>query len=281
MGSSRRDGSRGPPLQRDFSVSPRTRRRHTPRRLAELVALEEAMGKRLRETLDDHAAHAALISRIGSDLSRHEFEDEKPLYTHSAFAVREGRGWCVHHLLNTREGPTGHLYRQTLADFFRDDPWKYQSAVLVPSETLQRGIAAVLRSPIGQRLHTRRYSRVAYPFSTRYQNSSQWMIEVIGAAQGGAGDRRDVQAYLGSRGLAPSVLRTTGILGQTLAGWFLPNTRFDDHPLPDRVRGRLSLIMHGSLARYIAHTDTVIAERVVHPQPAEDTAHVAGALAAA
>ncbi len=246
--------------ERSFSSHPRNRPVATPAHLATLERYEAEMAEKLGRTLDRHAKRAALVGRVGSDLSSLRFENERPHVTHVGLALREGSEWRIHHLMNTHEGPEGHLYDQSPIEFFRDDPFEYRATVLVPSPGLQEKIVRVLASSRREGLHTRRYSRIAYPFSTRYQNSNQWVLEIVGAAQSGEVTRAAVQRYLASRGLAPSVLLAVGILRQALSKLKSRNTHFDDHPLHDRLRGRFSLVLGSSLTRYVRRTDGVLAE---------------------
>src|SRR5262249_3572190 len=97
---------------RSFSTHPRQRRHLTTAQLELLQACEQEMAEKLVQILDRHARVAALVSRIGTDLSSLRFEGETPHFTHVALALREGAEWWIHHLLNTHEGPHGHLYRQ-------------------------------------------------------------------------------------------------------------------------------------------------------------------------
>jgi len=221
------------------------------------------MTAKLLVVLDGAAEAVALVARVGSDLSRRRFEGEAPRFTHVALAVREGDGWQLHGLLNTAEGSEGHLYRQPPLHFFRDDPFEYRAAVLVPSRPLQQRLAAVVGSPLRERLHTSRYNRLAYPFSTRYQSSNQWVLELVAAAQGGGESRAEVQRHLAARDFVPDVLRTVGIAAQVVARYVLPNTRFDDHPLRDRLRGRIACVLEPSLRRHLRATDAIVAERVI------------------
>ncbi len=243
---------------RSFSTDPRNLRPLDADALAHLQQSEADAAERLLRVLDTRSSRVALVGRRGSDLSVLPFEGEHPRVTHVGIALRERDGWWMHHLMNTHEGPSGDLYRQPLVDFFRDDPLEYRAAVLVPSEALQQRIAGVLESGVALRLHSPRYSRVAYPFATLYQNSNQWVAEVVGAAQSGATSRERAQHHLAERGFLPSVLRGVGLVRQALGRMTYANTHFDDHPWRSRLRGRLAFVLGSSLARYVRRTDEIL-----------------------
>jgi len=243
---------------RSFSSDPRRLTPLTPAQLERLERCEAAMTERLLQVLDAEAEVAAVVSRVGSDLSRRRFEGDVCGFTHMARALREHGDWWIHHLLNTAAGPHGHLYRQPPLDFFRDDPFEYRACVLLPSPPLQQRIATVLVSSVRERLRTTRYSCVSYPFSTKYQSSNQWVLEIVGAAQGGGSDRHAVQSYLAGAGFRPSVLRTAGIVGQVLYALTARNAHFDDHPLRNRLHGRLEFVLHSSLRHFLQLTDAPI-----------------------
>lgn len=240
---------------RGISTPPRKRPTHTQSELAALDATETAITARLEWALNAGGCRVALLSRSGTDLSRFRFEGEAPTYTHTGFAVRETNGWYVYQMLNIHGGPEGHLFRQTLAAFYRDDPHEYRCGVLAPSGELQERIEATLRSPLANRLHSTRYNRLAYPFATRYQNSNQWVTEIIGAAQSGRRSRDGIQEYLRQKGLSPTVLRAPGYLAQSAYALISGNTRFDDHPLRSRLAGRIAFLTEPSIRRHLAATD--------------------------
>lgn len=256
---------------RSFSTHPGNRPTLTAEQRAELERRESQMELRLADLLARHGCQTAIVMRSGGDLSHLDFETEAPTYTHLGFAVLGDRGWRIRHLLNTHEGAEGHLYDQALVDFFRDDPTEYRVSVLVPSEELQDSIAAVLESPVPTVLHSTRYSRISYPFSTWTQNSNQWLLEVIGAAQGGGETRAEVQRFLAGRRLEPTVLRTVGVVGQAFAGLLSRNTRFDDHPLRNRLRGRIEFMMDPSIRAYLHRFDAVRVEEVLRLDDPSET----------
>jgi len=251
--------------ERGFSTAPEARVPLTAERLAWLEANERRMHASLVARLDREAEVVALVGRAGSDLSTLRFAGETPRFTHVALAVREDGEWWVHHLLNTHGGKHGHLYRQPLIDFFRDDPFAYRVSLVAPSSALQHAIAGVLRSPLRQTLFTPHYSRIAYPFSTRYMNSNQWVAEIVGAARGGGETRADVQRFLAASGLEPSLLLGIGPVAQLYSRFASRNTRLDDHPPRERLRGRFAFLLEPSLRRYLCAVDAVRACEVLEP----------------
>ena len=256
---------------RSLSTHPRRAPRPDAPRLARLERLETELACGLRQVLERKALRLAVVSRVGSDLSRLRFEGDLPYYTHAGLALREGDAWRVHHLVNTHEGPRGHLYRQTLAEFLQDDPFAYRVSVVIPRPRLQEAIADILGSLERQALYEPAYSRIAYPYSTRYQNSNQWVTELIGAARSGEGTRSAVQAFLRAEGaLRPDVLRVGSIPVQIGAALLTRNTGFNDHPIADRLRGRFAFLLPNAIRAYLAVTDETIADETVE-LPADST----------
>ena len=92
---------------------------------------------------------------------------------------------------------------------------------------------------------------IAYPFSTKYQNSNQWVLEFLAAAQaGGAVTRESAQEYLKDGGYIPDLVWISGFkrFGASL---FRANVRFDDHPDAESENGRYSFVSVRSILRYL------------------------------
>lgn len=239
---------------RSISTKPCRRPRHEPETMQRMQHLERLMLLEVERCLDTAGAELAIVSRAGSNLGKYRFDTESPDYTHSGFAIRHDGKWYVDHLLNWHESATGKLARHSLIDFFRDDPYAYRTGVLIPSPCLQKAIRESLHSPVREGIHSPEYSRLSYPFGTRYQNSNQWLAEIIGAAQSGETQRDAIQQYLRERGLKPSVLRLNVGL-QVAAGIITDNTRLDDHPLRNRLQGRIEFLIEPSLRQYLQTSD--------------------------
>ena len=198
------------------------------------------LAMRTAERLDETGARVVVLARSGQDLRKYGLH-----WSHMAFAYREDDAsgqarWRVVHKLNECGAPVGDLYRQGLGDFFLDRMFRYEAAIVVLSPEAQAKLLPVLRDD--QRVfqwNTRAYNMVAYPWSTRYQQSNQWVLETLaGAMDGHAATRRQAQAWLRLRDYRPTTLRL-GPLERLGAEVTKANIAFDDHPNEKRFGDRI------------------------------------------
>lgn len=209
---------------------------------------------RTRDALDASGAQVALLARAGQDLSAYGLR-----YSHMAFAWRDhplGR-WLVVHELNGCGTASSGLYNEGLGNFFLDDMFLYEAQVVIPSPAWQQRLAQVLATSTPRRLHQPQYNMLSYAFSTRYQNSNQWVLETLaaaGAAPGQVETRGEAQAWLKSAGFTPLPvhLPTLTRLG---ARMFRANVAFDDHPFDQRMAGRIDTVTVDAVVRFVRRTD--------------------------
>lgn len=232
----------------------------------------------VRQALDEADAHVAIVARVGRDLSRYGLR-----YSHVAFAWRDHPrgGWTMVEELNACGTATSALFDDGLGDFFLDDMFAYEAAIVVPSPAMQRRIGALLAARGGGPLHDAHYSLVAYPWSTRYQNSNQWVLETVAASiSGNVRDRTHAQAWLRANGFHPAVIRLSAAerLGAELTR---ANVAFDDHPLDRRMAGAIDVVSADSVLDFVQRIDPAATKLVVsveptatsRSQPARDLAH--------
>jgi hypothetical protein len=207
-----------------------------------------------REALDASGAQVALVGRVGQDLSKYNLR-----YSHMAFVWRDhpqGR-WLALHELNQCGTAQSALYNEGLANFFFDDMFAWDALIITPSVELQTQIVAQLKNQKTlQGLHQPHYNMLAYPFSTQYQNSNQWVLEVLANAMQSApqANRNANQQWLKQAGYKPSMLRIPTL--QRLAGrMFQANVAFDDHPSGDRYAGKIEVATVESVADFIKQRD--------------------------
>lgn len=184
------------------------------------------LAERTADWLEQSGAQVVVLARAGQNLSEYGLR-----YSHLGFAYRDGGVWRIAHKLNECGTAHGSLYRQGLGDFFLDDLYRYEAAVVVPSPDVQaRLLPTLVDNARLAELDEPAYSMVAYAWATRYQQSNQWAIETLAMTQDDAATTRDrAQAWLRLHDYRPSELHISALrrLGARLTA---ANVAFDDHP---------------------------------------------------
>lgn len=213
------------------------------------------------EALDRHDAPVALVSRVGTDLSKHGLR-----YSHAGFAVRDhvdGR-WTVVHLLNDCSSDGSGLYAQGLVNFFADDLIEQDARItwLEPgvAERLATRLADLRHDP----LYTPRYNLIARPGSARYQNSTAWVLEHIAASipeRRATTDRAQAYLLAKAHGFQPDTVHiaySKRIVGGLFGG---ANLVFTDHGVGTRLGGDYPVVTVRSILRWLEASD--LADREV------------------
>jgi len=218
---------------------------------ARAVAQAMQLAERTAARLSQSGASVVVIARAGQNLSEYGLR-----YSHLGFAYREGDGssavWRVVHKLNQCGTARATLYRQGLGEFFLDDLWQYEAAIVVLAPEAQAHLrAALVDNGVVARLDTPAYSMVAYPWSERYQQSNQWAIETLAMVEEpAASTRQRAQAWLRLRGYEPTTLHLGALqrLGARVAS---ANVAFDDHPDEKRFADRIETVTVDSVFRWL------------------------------
>jgi len=222
----------------------------TPENMRKALTLAE----RTRNTLEESGGKVALVARVGKDLSRYKLR-----YSHLGYALRDhpqGR-WLVLHQLNQCGTADSGIFMEGLGNFFLDDMFAYETAILVPGEETQQRLVSVLKSAKSSQFHEVRYNMLAYAYSPRYQNSNQWALELFAAATGGdvaIQTRESAQAWLKAARYNPTTIQLDA-LTRLGARMFRANVAFDDHPLDRRMAGQIDTVTVESVYRFIEQRD--------------------------
>jgi len=203
---------------------------------------------KVRQTLDASGADVVLIARAGRDIDKYGLR-----YSHAGIVIRDhaaGR-WTVVHELNECGTAESALYDEGLANFFLDDMFRYTSVIVIPAPARQHELEAMFQSGAPFALHDHRYNMLAYPFSTRYQNSNQWLLEVVTAAHLDPQHRTRAAAQSEYRGLGYVPKTITLSAMERLGGrLFRANVAFDDQPFAERFSNRISFVSAESVLAF-------------------------------
>jgi hypothetical protein len=233
----------------------------TVREVEQGLALAQATARQL----DASGAQVVLLARAGQDLGKYGLQ-----WSHLGFVYKDGTQqpavWRVMHKLNYCGTDHAALYRQGLGEFFMDRPYRYDAAFVVLRPELQQALLPVLADNARvARFNERRYSMVAYPFATTYQQSNQWVLETLaGAAAPGINSRRDAQAWLKAQGYVPTDLHLSTLtrLGGRLTQ---ANIAFDDHPSARRFTSHIDTVTVDSMFAWLPRASLSDPPQLVRP----------------
>ena len=152
--------------------------------------------------------------------------------------------WVFTHLL-VRCGETeSKLYDEGAITFFSDNPHKYQAVLIVPNPVLQIELEKILLEGKARNLHEGRYSVIANPKNPLYQNSNQWVLEMLAVAKSiylTSDQRRNAIKLAMEYGFRPEIVKV-GFFKRHLAAMFHPYVKLDDHSQDDRLNGKFPVV---------------------------------------
>jgi len=218
-----------------------------------VATLSKAMAtaQNVQAKLDASGSDVAILGRVGQDLSEYGLR-----YSHVGVAFRAGpeQPCRVLELLNQCGTADSDLWADGLGNFFLDDMFSFDALVLVPPPALRQRLADRLRNNAQLRqLHGAKYNMVAYPFSTKYQNSNQWVLENLAAAESRdmqIATREQAQAWLKMTGYQPTEMHI-GPLKRLGGRMFKANVAFDDHPNELRFSDRINVVTVDSIVDFL------------------------------
>ncbi len=211
-----------------------------------------AFAKQVEQDLASRGAHLAIVFRTGrprKDLP------EGISYTHATFWVYgdikggDGKLYKGYSVYNLYQGDGTNLPRDRsyLAQDFPVDfiagSQADDVAVIIPSPEMQRRIFAVIQTPQYERLHVDDYSVVSNPFDPRYQNCTEFVLDVISAAAWETTDYAQIKADLTAH-FKPTVVKVNA-----LQRFFGPMV--DSAVKMDDQSGPIVTAEYGSIARFM------------------------------
>ena len=159
-----------------------------------------AFAKKVEREVASRGARVFIIARTG------EPEDELPegvRYTHTAFAVyslsetRDGRrlpGYVIYNLYQQAGDPDhSRLLRDYPANFFAGAQ-VLRAGILIPTTEVQRRVLEMVASGKQERLHNPNYSLLSNPYDLRFQNCTEYTLDVLNAAIYQTTDRALIKA---------------------------------------------------------------------------------------
>ncbi|MEK8033775.1 DUF2145 domain-containing protein [Ideonella sp. DXS29W] len=201
----------------------------------------------------------ALVARSGLDLSWFGLR-----YSHAGVSLQGSPNgpWSVRQLYYACDEQRPRIFDQGVSGFLlgTDNPQEgYVSLVFLPEADGRRLEQAALSKPQVLQLLAADYSANAYPYSLRYQNCNQWVMELLAAAWGGLTLAEPADGADSPRAMAQQWLRSQGYEPTTFdlirpamwLGAFIPWLHSDDHPADDLARSVYRVSMPASIESFV------------------------------
>ena len=195
--------------------------------------------KQIEHALADRGAFIALVFSSGRDRAR---LPDGVRYTHGAFWVygpietAEGDtsfGYAVYNLYHDAQTVTrSYLAQDRPLDFTRGDVVG-QVGIIIPSADMQARLLQLITSPTYEALHQPAYSLLSNPTDLRFQNCTEFMLDILSAAAWNRTDRTQIKINLDAW-FQPTQI-SVPFWQRWTAGWFDRRIRFEDHNGPVEV----------------------------------------------
>jgi hypothetical protein len=214
-------------------------------------------GAIIKGELEKSGARLALVARSGLNLSRFGFR-----YSHSGLSLKASSDspWSVRQLYYACDVHQPRIFDQGMSAFLlgTDEPaLGYVSVVLLPPAAAAELERAALDNRQALRLLGADYSANAYPYSVRYQNCNQWVVELMALAWGHLDDsaepRSAAQGWLRDQGYVPSVFDVHFRPLVWLSTW-VSWLHSDDHPPADLDLPVFRVSMPASIEAFVHDT---------------------------
>jgi hypothetical protein len=208
----------------------------------------------VKDELEKSGQSLALVSRSGLAL---QLFDQR--YSHAGVSIKASANtpWSVRQLYYACDEKRPRIFDQGMAGFVlgsHDPSEGYVSIVFLPAVAGKSLESVALDDHMALQLLATTYSANAYPFSERYQNCNQWLIELLASAWGelsaSGTPRGNAQQWLQSQGYAPSVMQ----VGWRPLMWVADQVRWlhsDDHPEDDLAAAQFRVSMPAAIESFV------------------------------
>lgn len=213
--------------------------------------VEDSAGfsKQIERDLAARGARLALVFRAGQP--RENLPDgvrytHGAIWVHSQLETADGRqihGYAVHNLYHREDNRRrSELVQDWPLNFTLGDV-EGEVGVIIPSPEMQARLVRLLAGGGGDRLHQPDYSLISNPFDLRFQNCTEYLLDLVAAAAWETTDRAQIKANLRAH-FQPAGI-DAGPLGRLFGPLADERVRLDDH------RGAIRTTTYASLAGFM------------------------------
>lgn len=171
---------------------------------------------RVQQDLASRGVHVAIVARMGRDP---KVLPRGVQYTHVSFWVYSqitradgstGRGYQVYNLYQDAGNKMrSNLVQDSPADFFAG-AHRLDAGVIIPDVRLQKKLLRVIASPTYATLHNAKYSVLANPNTTQFQNCTEHTLDVVMASVYGTNNVSQIKANISAH-FQPQKIQVGGL----------------------------------------------------------------------
>ena len=198
-----------------------------------------AFSKKLERAIAARAAEVALVARVGRPRSKLP----PPIqFTHVGIAIYSNvrtasgenlPGYIFYNLYQSKNHQDkSYLVADSALNYFAGAE-EIQAGVIIPIKPLQQRIKALVTSTVYNELHRPTYSLLANPDDTRYQNCTEFVLDILTASIYQTTELAQIKANHRAH-FRPTELAVSGGFVR-LAGIFNPAIHAKDHTGPIRI----------------------------------------------
>lgn len=201
-----------------------------PNRPVEEIA---AFAKKVERALAERGAHVAIVARMGRDPAT---MPAGLVYTHVGFWAYgrhktasgvELPGYSAFNLYQLASEPDRSELKRDLPIEFFASVFELRAAILVPKPEVQARLVETMSGPLYVRLHNRRYSVLANPHKSAFQNCTGFVLDVLLASTLSLSDPGAVRTAAQSR-FEPQRVALSPVQ-RLFGGLFVRDVAFADH----------------------------------------------------
>jgi len=207
------------------------------------------LSKGLERSLAARHARVAIIGRVGL---QPDILPPGVRFSHAGLAVysrietRDGRllpGYAVYNLYGSEQRTArSHLEQDYPVDYLVISQ-KLEVGVVIPTKKLQELLIKTIQSDVYTELHNPDYSVISNPYSLKYQNCTEFVLDVIFASIYNTSNRQVIKSYITAY-FKPQILQVDELKLQ-LAALTVPELKTDDH------NGPIATATFTSIARFL------------------------------
>jgi len=220
-----------------------------------------SFAKKVEKVLASKGARVFILSRVGRPV------DELPKgiqYTHTALGVysmiktadgREIPGYAIYNLYQREKEPNiSDLVMDYPVDFF-GGVYELKAGIVIPTPELQARLLKVIASDTYRNLHNPVYSVIANPYNSKFQNCTEYTLDVINAAIYQTDDVKKIKgntkAYFEAQKVNISPLRLM------VGSIFMPDVKTSDQ------KGGAKTATFTTIAKYLDKYDLIQEQMVI------------------